>query len=157
MERWQHVWREGFVPILPLRGLLALRAALIHDDPQLIQGGTTYPPPLTQFEDHTVEGACGVGLCGWFGEQCSTVGAVEECFARYCHEADQRLGEPAASRWFLNWFDDTPRSGMRRELLAEIERALQAEKLIINQQFEGTSRACGGGPATGTAGPGDTV
>jgi hypothetical protein len=49
---------------------------------------------------------------------------VEEYFARLCFEADQRLGEPAVCRWFLNWFDDTPRDVMRRELLAEVERAL---------------------------------
>ena len=33
----------------------------------------------------------------------------------------ERLGEPAACRWFLNWFDDTPRDQMRRELLAEVK------------------------------------
>ena len=52
------------------------------------------------------------------------VGQVEEHFARCCFEADQRLGEPAACRWFLNWFDDAPRTDMRRELLAEVELAL---------------------------------
>ena len=39
-------------------------------------------------------------------------------------EADTRLGEPAAVRYFLNWFDDTPRDEMRRQLLAEVNRAL---------------------------------
>ena len=32
--------------------------------------------------------------------------------------------EPAACRWFLNWYDDTPRDEVRRELLAEVELAL---------------------------------
>ena len=53
-----------------------------------------------------------------------TVGEVEETFARVCFEADQRLGEPAAVRYFLNWYDDTPRDEMRKQLLAEVERAL---------------------------------
>ena len=54
----------------------------------------------------------------------ATVGQVEEFFAKACYQADQRLGEPAACRWFLNWFDNTPRAEMRRELLAEVELAL---------------------------------
>jgi hypothetical protein len=52
------------------------------------------------------------------------VGQVEEHFARCCYQADQNLGEPAACRWFLNWFDAAPRDEMRRELLAEVEREL---------------------------------
>ena len=54
------------------------------------------------------------------------MGEVEEYFARSCLEADERLGEAAACRWFLNWFDDTPREEMRDELLGEVERAIEA-------------------------------
>jgi hypothetical protein len=36
------------------------------------------------------------------------------------------MGEPAAVRWFLNWYDETPRDEMRRKLLAEVERAMAA-------------------------------
>ena len=71
-------------------------------------------------QDWPVEAACALGYCGWQGDGLETVGEVEEFFARACFEADQRLGEPAACRWFLNWFDDTPRDEMRRELLAEV-------------------------------------
>jgi hypothetical protein len=53
-----------------------------------------------------------------------TVSEVEEFFARACFETDQRLGEPAACRWFLNWYDETPREEMRRQLLAEVNRSL---------------------------------
>ena len=53
-----------------------------------------------------------------------TVAEVEEFFARACFEADQCLGEPAACRWFLNWFDDTPRDEPRRQLLPEVNRLL---------------------------------
>jgi hypothetical protein len=65
---------------------------------------------------------------GWQGEELKTVGEVEEFFARACFDADQRLGEPAACRWFLNWFDDTPRNRMRHELLEEIELELNKRK-----------------------------
>jgi hypothetical protein len=34
------------------------------------------------------------------------------------------LGEPAACRWLLNWFDEAPRDEMRRLLLAEVSRTL---------------------------------
>jgi hypothetical protein len=71
-----------------------------------------------------VEAACGLGYCGWQGDGLETVAEVEEFFARTCFEADQRLGEPAACRWFLNWFDETPREEMRRQLLPEVNRSL---------------------------------
>jgi len=126
MERWRLVWRDGFTPVLPTTGLLALREALETDDPRLTQGSTTTPPPLLCVQDWLVEAACALGFCGWHGDGLATVGEVEEFFARVCFEADQRLGEAAACRWFLNWFDDTPRESMRRELLGEVNRALAA-------------------------------
>jgi len=130
MERWQHVWREGFVPVLPTAGLHALRDALDTDDPRLTQGSTTTPPPLLCVQDWLVEAACALGFCGWQGDGLGTVGEVEEFFARVCFEADHRLGEPAACRHFLNWFDDTPRDAMRRDLLAEVELALEARQSV---------------------------
>jgi hypothetical protein len=125
MESWRTVWREGFAPVLTLKGLEALRDALTHDDPRLVQGSTTTPPPLMCVQDWPVEAACALGYCGWQGEMLESVGDVEEYFARCCFEADQRLGEAAACRWFLNWFDDTPRDEMRKELLGEVERAIE--------------------------------
>lgn len=124
METWRLVWRDGFVPVLSNAGLNALREALTSDDPRLTQGSTTTPPPLMCVQDWPVEAADAIGFCGWQGEEHQTVGEVEEYFSRICFEADQRLGEPASCRWFLNWFDDTPRADMRRQLLAEVERAL---------------------------------
>jgi hypothetical protein len=75
-------------------------------------------------QDWPVEAACSLGYCGWQSEGLDTVGQVEEYFARLCWEADCSFGEPAACRFFLNWFDETPRDVMRRQLLAEIERTL---------------------------------
>lgn len=124
MESWREVWRNGFAPILSTASLTALAEALRTDDKRLTQGSTTTPPPLMCVQDWPVEGGCCLAICGWLGEGCETVGETEEFFARCCFEADQRLGEPAACRWFLNWFDDTPRDQMRRELLAEVELAL---------------------------------
>jgi len=132
MESWRLVWRNGFVPVLSTPGLLALRDALRSDDPRLVQGATTAPPPLMCVQDWPVEAACALGVCGWLGDKLETVGQIEEHFAKCCFEADQRLGEPAACRWFLNWFDDTPRADMRRELLAEVELAL-AERLPADE------------------------
>ncbi len=125
MESWRLIWREGFTPVLPTAGLRALAEALRADDERLTQGSTTTPPPLMCVQDWPVEAACCLGFCGWQGDGLETVGEVEEFFARCCYEADQRLGEPAACRWFLDWFDDTPRDEMRRELLGEVELALR--------------------------------
>ena len=125
MESWRTVWRNGFVPALSLEGLEALRDALAADDPRITQGSTTTPPPLMCVQDWPIEGCCAVGFCGWQGAHLETVGEVEEFFARCCFEADKRLGEAAACRWFLNWFDDTPRDEMRLNLLVEIDREIE--------------------------------
>src|SRR5262245_32467755 len=124
METWRKVWREGLTPLLSTPGLEALRRALVTDDGRLSQGTTTTPPPLPCVQDWPVEGACAVTYCGWQGDGLDTVAEAEEFFARVCYDVDQRLGEPAACRWFLNWFDETPRDDMRRQLLAEVNRAL---------------------------------
>src|SRR5579883_830765 len=108
MEGWRKVWREGFAPVLSTESLEALADALERDDRRLTQGSTTTPPPLMCVQDWPCEGACALGYCGWHGEGLQSVGEVEEFFAKCCFEADRRLGEPAACRWFLNWFDDTP-------------------------------------------------
>lgn len=129
METWRTVWRDGFVPVLSTAGLTALRGALIRDDERLTQGSTTTPPPLMCVQDWPCEAACALGYCGWQGEQLSTVGSVEEFFAKACFDADAQLGEAAACRWFLNWFDETPREEMRRELLAEVDLALASRNV----------------------------
>lgn len=126
MERWQRVWRDGLAPRLSHRGLEALKTALLRDDPRLIQKRTMSPPPLFGLQDAEVEAACALGLCGWQGDGCVTVGALEAYFNDVCSLADADLGEPAACRHFLDWFDGTPRYTMRRQLLAEVERALAA-------------------------------
>lgn len=126
IESWRLVWREGFAPVMSAKALEALRDGLRSDDERLTQGSTTTPPPLMCTQDWPVEAGCCLVYAGWLGEfgGDATVRQVEEYFARLCFEADSRLGEPAACRWLLDWFDDTPREEMRRELLAEVEREL---------------------------------
>ncbi|HKB37327.1 MAG TPA: hypothetical protein VKD72_12820 [Gemmataceae bacterium] len=128
MESWRKVWREGVAPLLSTEGLQALARALASDDPRLLQGATTSPPPLQCVQDWPVEAACGLGYCGWQGDGLETVAEVEEFFARVCFEVDLALGEPAGCRWFLNWFDETPRDEMRTQLLAEVNRTLAQRK-----------------------------
>jgi hypothetical protein len=124
MESWRRVWRDGFAPVLSTAGLTALRDALVADDVRLVQGATTVPPPLMCILDWPVEACCVVSYAGWQGDGCETVGQVEAHFGECCEAADRRLNEPAACRWFLNWFDDTPRDEVRRELLAEVNLEL---------------------------------
>jgi hypothetical protein len=124
LPAWQHTWRHGFAPNISTAGLLALRTALLADDPRLIQGNTTTPLPMACVMDWPVEAGCATSLPGWLGDELETVAEVEEYAARIWFEADERLGEPGACRWFLNWWDDTPRETARPELLAEVEREL---------------------------------
>jgi hypothetical protein len=74
-----------------------------------------------------------IGYCGWQGDGLESVAQVDEFFARICFEVDQRLGEPAGCRWFLNWFDDLPRQEVRTQLRAEVTRTL-AQRLSVGQE-----------------------
>jgi len=149
MESWRLTWRLGFAPGLSVAALEALRDGLKSDDKRLMQGCTTQPPPLMCVQDWPVECGCplaymGAMLSGGFADSdptgkqtnpnAATVSTVEEFFASACFDADQRLGEPAACRWFLNWVDDTPRDEMRAELLAEVELALSGRAEAASAQ-----------------------
>lgn len=129
LESWQWAWRYGFAPQCTTHALEKLRDALTNDDPKLLQGATTNPPPLASMSDFPCEGACLVGYLGWHLDDTDClVGEVEEAFARLCFEADQRLGEPAACRWLLNYWDDTPRDTMFAAMLHEVEIELDRRK-----------------------------
>lgn len=142
LQSWRRVWREGFAPIMSTEELVALRDACRGDDQRLVQGSTTTPPPLMCVQDWPCEAGC--ALCYPFAMThggfslaedgktrvenpgACTVGRAEERFAQLCFDADQRMGEPAACRFFLNWFDDHSREEVRRELLAECELELES-------------------------------
>ncbi len=146
VESWRVVWRVGFAPLFTTEALLALRDALATDDYRLTQGSTTTPPPLMCVQDWPVEAADCIGFVGAVvsGGFCctadeargrsgcpphtnpgaATVGACEEFFARAGFDADRRLGAPAECRWFLNFWDDTPRGALFREMRTEVELEL---------------------------------
>lgn len=143
-DKWRKAWRVGFAPLFSDGLLWQLLEACETDDVRLTQGSTTTPPPLMCVADWPVEAACALGFLGACDNggfdkdrngkpvaNCktpATVGKAEEFFAKACFDADQRVGEPAACRWFLNWFDDQPREVMRAELAAEIRRELNRRK-----------------------------
>src|SRR5262249_26289695 len=95
------VFREGIAPQLSTRCLLTLHDALSFDDPTLIQGATTYLPPLQRTHDWPVQPACPVAYVGLQGETLGTVREVEEFFSHVCWTVDKALGERAAIRHFL--------------------------------------------------------
>lgn len=129
MEQWRKVWRNGVVPLVTVPQLQRLLIALVHDYPSLIQGTTTVPPPLYEVIDWDCEGCCGLSYMGW-DEERKLVGQVEDFFARLCFEIDKRLQEPAACRYFINWFDDTPRNQMREKLAQEIRYNICAVGMV---------------------------
>jgi len=124
MESWRKVWRDGLVQQISTRSLLAIKRGLVEDDARLTQGATSVPPPLESVLDWPIEGACVLGYGAWQGDGLETVGEVESLFAEACFEADRRVGEPAAMRYFLSWYDDVPRDEMRRQMLTEVNREL---------------------------------
>lgn len=124
MESWRKVWRNGFAPLIVIEWLTALRDGLRDDDKRIVQGQTAIPPVAHSVRDWPLEAADALTFCGWQGSGHGTVGEGEEYFALLCYRADQVLGEPAGCRWFLNWYDDTPRDQMRCDLLAEVELEL---------------------------------
>lgn len=131
VEKWRRVWREGFVPQLSTESLQVLQAALTRDDPRLLQGTTCYPPLLDALRERAVEATCALGFCAWQAEGLERVGQIEAFFQQVCDACDAHFSEPAACRFFLNWYDEAPRAEMRRELLAEVARALDARRAVV--------------------------
>lgn len=143
-DLWRHVWRKGFAPLLSKASLEALRYALQSDDSRLLQGSTTSPPPLQCVGDWPCEGACGISFCGAsemggllprgqiaeHGLGYATVGMVEDFFGKMCFQCDMILDEPAGCRYFLNWFDETPRYDMISAFLPEVEMAIAAKEAM---------------------------
>src|SRR6266404_2857675 len=126
LTAWQRAWRDGIVPQLTIAGLQGLKAALERDDPCLITGATTFPPPLQCVTDWPVERCCPLCYALLDGKQPHevSVGLLEDRFAAACYRADQLLGEPAAVRYFLNQVDGWSREELRQNLLPEIKLAL---------------------------------
>ena len=124
LPAWKRVWRLGIVSQLSMQGLEALRRALLTDDKRLIQGATTSPPPLHCVSDWNVEGADAISFALWQGDGYATVGQLEERFAMVCCKASNELGEPAAIKYFLHWWDESPRFKARQQLLIECDLAL---------------------------------
>jgi hypothetical protein len=149
MESWRRTWRLGFAPLLSERALLGLLKALQCNDVRLVQGSTTIPPPLFCTAGWPVEAGCALGYsiaCDRGGlvpppscdrslaydsqqaKELACIGEVEEEFSRLCHECDKALGESAGCRWFLNWFDDTERDEMIRNMIPEVQWALARKR-----------------------------
>jgi hypothetical protein len=131
MTSWQIVLRDGFLPLFSTERLAATLEALEKDDSRLTQGSTATPPPLMGVQDWPVEACCPISYFAADDPFESTVGEVEEAFAKACFDADQRLGEPAACRWLLNWIDDTDRQTMLTELAAEVRTELAKRKSLV--------------------------
>ena len=129
MESWREVWRAvGWR--LSSKALTNLAKAIQEDDKRLIQGSTTAPPPLQYMHERDAEGACLLGYAG-MAEGLQKVGEIENYFASICYDIGQYLKEPTACRWLLNWYDDTPREEMRRQLLPEVLRIVQIREALL--------------------------
>lgn len=148
MEAWRATWRNGVAPCLTLEQLIALHDALASDDVRLIQGRTSYPPTIeppfaNDANGQPIEAACVLGYCaaislGGFSDSGANTSAakvldVGHAFSQLCWRIDEEmLKDTAGCRWFLNWFDETPREQMRRVLLPEVQQVIDARKVEGN-------------------------
>ncbi len=119
MEAWRKVFREGIVPHVSVESLVALKMAIVHDDPALTQGVTTIPPMLQTVGDWPVECACALGYLG-MQEGMETVQEVDQYFAQMCAKIDTTLGI-GASRMFLNAYDSWSRDEIFNNLVPELD------------------------------------
>jgi hypothetical protein len=127
MELWQKVFREGLAPLLTTEQLTNLLRAVEENSWELGQGFTTSPPPLHVTADWTVQQACLVSYPGW-KDGLTTVGEVEEFFARTCYEVDKRIGCPSGVVALIGWWDSTDRAEAFAALALEIEAELQGRE-----------------------------
>jgi hypothetical protein len=122
---WQVAWRDGVAPLLSTAGLEALRSALLHDSPAVIQGETAAFPDGADPDHSPPAATCPLGYAGWKGELLDTVAAVEAWWLRLYDAAERRLlGGPAGVWELLDFIDESPRPVVRRGLMREVGREL---------------------------------
>lgn len=119
-------WRQGMVPQLVDTGLLALREALIANDPALLRGSTVTPWAVADLANAPCEGVCPLAFALWRGLGLVTSGSVSAAWSRImdeCHNA-------GLLPWiFVGWWDDTPAQEARNILLGLVVEALAARGL----------------------------
>jgi hypothetical protein len=125
---WPEVFHVAIAPRLGLAGLQALQAALDSDDAALIQGETCLPDFMSVSRDLPCRAACGLGLALWRSLELRSIGEIDLQFSLLVNQVDGEMGQGAA-RMFVQWFDETPRATMRRQLLKEVNRAVEHETL----------------------------
>jgi hypothetical protein len=122
---WQVAFRDGFAPLLSDGGLEALRLALLHDSPELVQGETAAFPDDADPDRDPPTGCCPLGYAVWKGEPLHTAAAVEAWWLRLYDAAERRLlGGPAGVWELLDFIDEQPRPVVRRGLMLEVGREL---------------------------------
>jgi hypothetical protein len=138
VETWRRILREGLLRSLADDELQALRRGLADEDPALLQGMMTLPPPLECVNDWAVEGADLLAYPAWRGRGLKTVREVEEAAWALCSAIDARLGEGAAKE-LLAWYDGTPRADVLAVLLGEVEREMMIR--LLREAAEATGRS----------------
>jgi hypothetical protein len=144
VEHWLKVWRDGFQPQATGAALLLLRLRLQkqeidpledlgNQDCRLLRGTTTYPPALGGMLDWPCDAGCAVTTLA-LTEDRATVEQANNAFGRMCLEADRRLGEEAACRWFLNFYDQAPWPVVRAGLLAELDQEIDRRAAVGKPQ-----------------------
>ena len=125
VDAWRSTLRKGFIPLMSTGALVGAGAGAGDGRPEVDPGGDDHAPALQAVQDWPCEAADFVGYGGWQGDGLDTVGEVEEFFARLCFECDNRLGEPAGCKHWLNYWDETPRNEAFENALWEVRYALE--------------------------------
>lgn len=118
-------WRKYVSPRLSNDQLYSLAIALATNSPQLIQTGTTSPPPLQVLDDYEVKGCCPIAFTFWDGGkgECRT---VREVFTKF----NDFVGWSFEIARFMAWWDDGDRDTVFRELEAEVSDELKRRGYI---------------------------
>lgn len=122
---WQVAFRQGVAPQLSTAALERLADGLLGDDPALVQGWTTEPPPVEHCLDEYATGGCLLcyGLMADFDGP-PLVADLAGRFGDVCRRCDEALGLPGAVGYLLRAWDDLPRAEARALFRAEVERTL---------------------------------
>ena len=127
---WQEAFLRGVAPQFSARSLTAMLAALERDDRALIQNATVRPSPLSGLsQDVPCNHTCAIGYLAQTEYNLATNSQVLDAFGLALYQADVYLGEVSAVRFFLNWYDDTPRDQMRAALAETIRGELDSRAL----------------------------
>jgi hypothetical protein len=126
-DSWRKVLRDGVIPLWTDEELAAVRAALLHDDPRLMHGGT-YEAESRAAGEECISGVCLLAYPLLVSGGITSAEELEDGLAGFCLRVSDRLNDLLAPGHLINAWDEMEPALIRPQVfhLVNAEQARRA-------------------------------